>query len=749
MEPVSVNQQVRPHRFAFVINSDLAPLLEVVRVNSVLWGGIYNPILLIGDQLDKAHRERSLGLLADFDPDFLVNYSGTSLPKFLEEAYPDRVLEKNEFVGRWRGRASEIKGVDILPLLRLAWREEVRISKDPTNVVLPQTPAGSDWLTYSNIVFGDLSDDLGVDYREHFVRALLPRILQVPSDIAKLLSHDVLTPIQFTGYELRFERRGGSLPYFLIFVGDTNSVDDLTEFWNLRATGREVLLLPSTVRDELIEPAKQLMEQGKPTDDRRIPRLEILQGQSVPKADFDKVRAWFTDFMAGEPYMYRTFPVDWGRDVPMVSKEVELGSAVALDREEAALLHGDSLSPIRVSIPSYLEWKENPREYTWSVVLDFSETFNDKYCLSLPMDPSVDALARRRMLIGMPNEVRVAREGLVTHRLYSRDVMNVTPILTADVFASLFKTAGFGVRPSPPGRFADRILDHMKGVDGCRVFKIKGVREVLSRMRGGKSLQSDEIIHTIGKHWNNKDYDDLIITYQQSRPLTPVIVFDAMVRSKILRAGLRLVCTNCGKEDWHHVDAFGETFRCQYCSSVQDVGNLDRMRWYYKTNGMFMLPGEGLGSIPVILGLWRLKHLGSLGHYKYSTSLGLTRTTGGGEYEVDFCCLNVDRFRHRHELVLGEARGQVAFSSHDIGKLVDVAASFRSRPYLAFVTLRDEYSDLEKQQLKKLSQDGWQVIALTRQELDPYDLHDRFKNARRKHVVSLSDLSENTSAINL
>jgi len=53
------------------------------------------------------------------------------------------------------------------------------------------------------------------------------------------------------------------------------------------------------------------------------------------------------------------------------------------------------------------------------------------------------------------------------------------------------------------------------------------------------------------------------------------------------------------------------------------------------------------------------------------------------------------------------------------------------RPYLAFSTLKDRYSDVERERLLDLVSRGYKVIALTREELDPYDLHKRFERLPR------------------
>ncbi len=78
-----------------------------------------------------------------------------------------------------------------------------------------------------------------------------------------------------------------------------------------------------------------------------------------------------------------------------------------------------------------------------------------------------------------------------------------------------------------------------------------------------------------------------------------------------------------------------------------------------------------------------------------------------------------------------------------------LADRFDRRPYLSFSTLKDEFSDGEKEWLRALVRDGYKVIALTRQELDPYHLHRRFAGTRHPYAVSLDDLSRNTLALNV
>ena len=94
-------------------------------------------------------------------------------------------------------------------------------------------------------------------------------------------------------------------------------------------------------------------------------------------------------------------------------------------------------------------------------------------------------------------------------------------------------------------------------------------------------------------------------------------------------------------------------------------------------------------------------------------------------------------------MVLGEARNFVDFEADEFEKLASVASGFDPQPYLAFATLKDRFGDGEKRMIQSLVDRGHRLRSLTRLELDPYDLYDRFLEAPHRYAVRLSELSEN------
>jgi hypothetical protein len=106
-------------------------------------------------------------------------------------------------------------------------------------------------------------------------------------------------------------------------------------------------------------------------------------------------------------------------------------------------------------------------------------------------------------------------------------------------------------------------------------------------------------------------------------------------------------------------------------------------------------------------------------------------------------------FETSYELVLGQATRFGDFTDKDMETMSDLATRFARPPYLAFSTLKDKFSDADQARLRELSGRGHRVIALTREELDPYDLFRRFELAPHRYATTLEELSENTLHLNV
>jgi hypothetical protein len=119
----------RPTRLTFILpRPDRDLLLNVISLATNLWGGMFNPIIILDDTARVApgahyemlppqpYLELQDDILRSFDPDILVNYSDDALPEalkhFQHRTYPAARLDWNPW-----GRQEMSYFVDVYPSL--------------------------------------------------------------------------------------------------------------------------------------------------------------------------------------------------------------------------------------------------------------------------------------------------------------------------------------------------------------------------------------------------------------------------------------------------------------------------------------------------------------------------------------------------------------------------------------------------------------------------------------------------------
>ena len=228
-------------------------------------------------------------------------------------------------------------------------------------------------------------------------------------------------------------------------------------------------------------------------------------------------------------------------------------------------------------------------------------------------------------------------------------------------------------------------------------------------------------------------------------------IFGELLSKRILRPGLHLSCHNCSGTDWYHVSEFAEEYTCRYCFERQRVAfdSAGVREWTYRADGLFQIRDSAQGSIATIVALWRLHHTSHLRNGRYCTGVEMYDGVGHCVAEVDFCYVETDRFKSSYEFILGEAKSFTDINIEQVTRLKNLADRFEKKPHLAFATLKDEFSEGEKQLLRPLVEAGYKIIPMTRLELDPYDLYDRFDGTPYKYITGFSELSAACVAVNL
>lgn len=733
--------------------TDLSSALTAASLNTVLWGGTYNPIVPSNPDTLRD------GLLTAFDPDMVVNLTGSDLPPALS-SFQRRVITPKELVAveDLTGRRDVGFGFSMVPIVRHVYDTEVRFSKDPGRLALIEPESSEGWPEFVAFAYGSpmYLPPIDRDYFELYRDILRARTIALSSLTAPHDYQTVLSPIEFTGYGLR--RLGGSANFssHVVLIGDHRSLDDLVQFWNIRATGRTVLFVPIGAYQHFENQIRALATAGQYMINEKVENYaDVQRAPSVSVPAFDEVTEWIRTLDLN--LSRRDWQPRYGVYIDRYVGDINVAELESARGEEISLLEGGRMTPVKLLSPAYLQNVPGRGSYTWATEIGMTGGYREEdFMFSFPNESAVEDVVGQSFG-AMRDEIRLGVRGIIHQPRHSRiSTLFVSPVRTKDVFEALFREVGVASEPSHPGQYAEQIIKKMDSLSfGCRVFKIRGVREVLDKLGNGSTLTKGNIRQIImsdvadeyGVNWRPDLYTDLVIKTGR-RGFDFTSVFDLLLENRVLRPGFDFRCLSCFKEDWYHVSQFAEEYVCRFCFSQQRVKFGSTKDWQYKADGLFQIRDSGEGSIAVILSLWRLHQISALRHGRYVTSRHLL-LNGKRFCEIDYAYVLVNDWDSSYDLVLGQATRFGDFTDADMQIMRSLADRFRRKPFLAFSTLRDKYSAADQARLRQLAEDGYKVIALTREELDPYDLFTRFEAAPHKYAVSLDDFAENTRYLNL
>lgn len=757
MESLRVHQILRPVRYAFMVRADDRPAaLKAACVNSVLWGGVFNPIIPTNpeDAMD--------GLLRTFDPDYLIDVTSGSLPPNLANNFKDRLLVETELVrqdehGSPRRRLGI--GFGITPILchihdnELRGRESLSRAALATNVPEP-------WLPYVLFSLGgfDALPDIGVDVTAAFKDLALADGVAFDPNAEDVDYRQWVFPLDATRYGIRNYRGSGSFSSHVAYFGDHSNINDLIEFWNIRATGRDAWFFPITHFQKYRTMLENIVNAGRYHINISCENhTDVQKGSSVTDDDFRSVTEWVEEIGA-RPVAFRDWSPRFGLSIDCYVGDIHAAQLDAGRAEEVTLFDGDSLTPVKIIRPSFLDEATLPKTHRWAVALSLENpATTDEWMCHLPRAAGMERLLREH--IATSSMARLAGRGIVMCQDVAHETVSLFPMRTVDVINRLLEHAiGLKALQSIPGRYATQIIRKMGSLQfNCRIFKIRGVREIIHKLSNGSSLTRGDM-HAIvrstrrddfGQNWRDDLYDHLVFK-RGSDARNSGDIIDYLLENRVIRPGLTVQCDTCFASDWYHISEVSEDIVCRYCFEKQRVRFGSAAKWQYKSDGLFRLPNSVEGSLAVIVALWRLNEIG--GHWnrgRYVTGVNLCNAQGIVEHELDYCWLDLDSSDSPYELVLGEAKSFNDYDEAKLARLGKLADRFEPRPYIALATLKDQFSDDEKAMLRKFVDHGYRLLPLTRLELDPYDLHARFENAPQRYPVGLKELSQNLVHVNV
>ena len=253
----SASIRTRPIRIGFIVNPrDFASVRRCLRLNTCLWGGIYNPIIPVFDRSPDRWRLLHLrpkgldiarGYMRFFEPDVIVE-AEPGLGKKVgwlqsERGYIEakRSIQLDELISIGSDqRISFASGVDVSAVHSFLYDKEFKYQrKREEKVAIMRTVAKSD--AFFDVAVGVFPDDpllafIERNYREAFHPIELD---ECADSFLSLFEAPAHTPLSFTRHGLKEDYRRASDLRFFVF--DPTDAQDVIDFWNLRQFDRDAI----------------------------------------------------------------------------------------------------------------------------------------------------------------------------------------------------------------------------------------------------------------------------------------------------------------------------------------------------------------------------------------------------------------------------------------------------------------------------------------------------------------------------
>ena len=752
MATESVRIRYRPLRLGWCIREgNWDDLRAVLRSAHTLWDGVFNPILSIGDA-DHAAR-----LVRLYEVDALF----PAAEDLQLRAFADRfshlrwaTLHRALFIQGSGGRG-HATFLDIYHPVRSLYEQHVDGKQEPGvkatlyewaaadplgDVFLPQfgayPPREEIHLDYGGMVERNLKE----------TKVVLPIDRPVPAEAYKQL-----TPSALSGFEL-WRDRSPNWDHPGLYVGDANDFADIVNFWNLRAASVQVIFFDPKHEVRLGEMTRAYVKvlKERPREDKRFEAdcgiwskrgaqvdLKALAAESVMRVEIGDGDGMWNGLNLKPPLMY-------------IEDERVLGA-----RSE-----NDGIPSLTFELrekPFYEGHEVHTQHYVASIdPLAFGE--GEQVTFNYPFLPELHDFYRREACLA--DGIRSGRNGLGVITDVGTETLTIRALRQRSLIANIFEAFGMKAQVSEAGRIASRLIQQMGGVQGCRVFKIAGVRALIEKYKPFQAFTRGDATQIIGEVDLNTGvpnfgrYESLFIEPREGPKLKPRHVFDYLVKKNVFRVGLNFTCPNCELRFWMHLDDLGTEITCEYCGQRFNVtSQLKDGAWAYRRSGLFGREDHQQGAIPVALTLQQMDTVLSWGML-FVTSITIESAAGAfGSCETDLVIVSgKGLYDNRLGIAIGECKGHGEITEQDVKNLTEVADAFpkdRIAPFIIFSKAAPFTTD-EIARCRAAQPAGRKrLILLSDRELAPYFVYER---AAKEFVIdstaiSLEDLANTTHAL--
>ena len=754
MNTTRVYIKKRPVKIGFLIEEgNIDDLVEIAEINTLLWGGIYNPIIPINNSERLGEK-----LIKTFEVDTVISLKKDNIK--INDFIKNKGYLKVGFEldGVFLDKSSTIFNyVDIRHLIYHIW-DKIK-NNNKSNYYIVNWVKADPLNKLFSIDFGHLNTEIFDDIKGMYLSDLSAKEINI--NCGEVLCEDLempFNPIILTckGLHKTYKNTYKYAPYNLgFYFGNENSFIDLLNYWNIRACGYNIMFLPENhlerYKNIIFKRIKRLNESI--TELRGIHnRIDIYYRNEKE----DEIKKLFNDFNSKQELIYIKCNNEIWNGLNLKPVEYYFSEEAKLGIIEKAYNNLNIDIHIDEKIFKATHHIGLNQKYVVSVNTYLNDIDFPDYTLNIPNIPQLNKYFTRNIswstcdIRGKGNSIDIITE-------LNNDFFTLKPIMKFELIKEIFKNIGFDAEYSQAGIITKNIIEKFGGIQSCRVFKIRGVRDLLNSLTKDDFVTSNYINKKIILEGQFKEYEDLYIEPRKNSKLTKEDVFNLLLKKNVLIPGFELICEKCNQKNWNSVNELKEIWRCNYCNStnriILQLKTKAHLQLRYRKSGLFSKDNNQEGAIPVILTLIQLNSvLHSLQSFIFTTSLNLTNNLF--KREIDFCLLNTNKYDGEIEIGIAESKsegGNIDIEDIEFMKLVrDKFQENNIECYLIFSKTSDQFTfDEIKLFEEELYKRDVPFILFTNKELEPYRPYDKYPKNKKinKFVFSLKDMAQNTSSI--
>lgn len=718
---ITINKRLRPIRLGFIIEKgDKKTLRNVFRINTCLWGGIFNAIIPFFKRTPKEwERDRIKlpppeliigGYLEAFEPDFLVVRDKKILPNILYDK--NRLLTFNDIFDNTREEPIAY-GVDITDFYWDLYNKEFKFERrHPIKIFLPQSKRKTS--LFSSCCFGEFPQKKESEYiKRNFEYYLNPKKMEVNE--ATFLSYFVegwASPLGVGKANLNVSYIGWRADPSLFFM-DVNSWLDLVDFWNIRAIGRNVLPLPKQWADNCIDICNKIIKRNfRPYrhNEKIMHYTTFICSRSCEMKEMESFVTKLTSPGSGaisKQHWYPRIWDEWGRD-----KDHVMRCIVDADERSEEIYERDNYIRFKDISPRFIDKYGGIGKPRWINAINFKDYYHSAdFPAIFPTD-----LQDINHVLGEhgPNEIWMSSEGVNIPCDHAESLHFWKIPTSTRLFEVWLKEKGFSYELSSAGRILLKMIQSVSGFFGISSLKHKAVIELLNKMShnaveievgiDGDLPQSKVRAKTVPiKQWR-----DLLIRVNNGSKEIAERHLQNLINYRALRCGINVQCPECMQHTWFGLEDLSEKLICERCLEEFDFPvnkPIPEEDWHYRTIGSFSVENYAQGAYCSALAACFLAH--PLSSEITLTPSFILRKNGKKSLETDFgMFLGQKQFGvSSTELIFGECKTYTKFSKRDVNKMSEMAKIFPGA-IIAFCTLRDSLEPVEKKYLTKLARMG-------------------------------------------